>query len=58
MSIFLSDSQREMFWTSVIKMLAEYPDPNSKACIVQSAISEFGPVPDALGEAVRKAMKD
>lgn len=48
---------REAMWRAVIKLCAEYPDPNARACIVQRAIAEIGPVPDELGDLVRAALR-
>lgn len=53
----LTTEQRETVWHEVIKLCAYYADANTRAVIVQSAIAEYGPVPDSLGDAVRKAMK-
>jgi hypothetical protein len=47
---------RELAWACVIKVMADYPDRNDKAVIVQNAMSELGPVPNSMGDAVRKAM--
>ena len=49
-------AERELAWGAVIKLCAEYPDRNAKACIVQSAIAEFGPVPNSMGDLVRAAL--
>lgn len=48
--------QRERAWGYIIRVMAGYPDRNDKAVIVQNAMSELGPVPNSMGDAVRKAM--
>jgi hypothetical protein len=48
---------KALFWTSLIKLLARYDDPNARASIVQSAIAELGPVPNEYAEAVRAALQ-
>jgi hypothetical protein len=49
-------AERERVWAAVVKLCAEYQDRNAKACIVQSAIAEFGPVPNSMGDLVRRCV--
>jgi hypothetical protein len=53
----LTLEQREKVWREVIKLCDGFADRNTKATIVQSAIAEFGPVPNSLGDAVREVMR-
>lgn len=55
--VSLLGGQREQAWAYVIKVMESYPDRNDKAVIVQNAMSKLGPVPNSMGDAVRKAMK-
>ena len=44
-------------WKVIAKIVAPLSDMNRKAIILQKMISEFGPVPDELGDLVRNAIK-
>ena len=50
------DHELVIIWDFLIDVIANCKDPNDKAVIVQNAISEFGPVPNSMGDAVKKAM--
>jgi len=45
-------------WTEIATIISLIYHTNTKARILQKNISEFGPVPDELGDLVRNALKN
>ena len=48
---------REIIWKAAIKLLADEPDANCRAVIVQTGIAKYGPVPNSLADTVRAMLK-
>jgi hypothetical protein len=48
---------REKVWDEIAKLLVCVPDLNARAIMVQTYISQGGPVPDSRGDKIRSLLK-
>lgn len=53
----MTEELREKVWDRIYEILLTVPDLNDRAIIVQTYISEGGPVPDSRGDKIRSALK-
>jgi hypothetical protein len=58
MKPFPSEEQRrEEFWDRLCEAIKDF-DLNGRAVMVQSAIAEFGPVPNSRGDKIRQLLSN